>query len=248
MRTAIVSDIHGNLEALRAVLSDIESQRVDRIVCLGDIIGYGPNPRECLDLVMKMDVCVIGNHDYGAVNDPEGFSASAERAIFWTRQQVEKGEDPDEARKRILFLMKLPRIYNDSGVLYVHGSVRNPINEYVFPDDVYNRRKMERLFAMIQSYCFQGHTHQPGVFTSDYSFYPPDSFNYKYKLTEPKAMINVGSVGQPRDEDWRSCYVIFEPPFLEYRRIEYDVDATAKKIFAIQELDPFLGERLFRGN
>ena len=78
MRTAIVSDIHGNLEALQAVLKDIESHSCDRVVCLGDIIGYGPNPRECLDLVMKMDLCVIGNHDYGAVHDPEGFSSTAE--------------------------------------------------------------------------------------------------------------------------------------------------------------------------
>lgn len=248
MRTAIISDIHGNLEALQAVLKDIESQNVQRIFCLGDVVGYGPNPRECLDLVMKMDVCVIGNHDYGAVNDPEGFSASAERAIFWTRQQVEKSDNPGDARKRILYLMKLPRIYRENEVLYVHGSIRQPINEYVFPDDIYNRRKMEKLFNMIQTYCFQGHTHTPGIFTPDYTFLTPDSFNYKYRLTEPKAMINVGSVGQPRDEDWRSCYVIYDPPNVEFRRIEYDVNATANKIFAIPELDNFLGERLFRGN
>jgi predicted phosphodiesterase len=248
LRTAIISDIHGNLEALQAVLKDIEKQRVDRIICLGDVIGYGPNPRECLDLVMKMQVCVIGNHDYGAVNDPEGFSAAAERAIFWTRQQVERSDDPEDARRRIQFLMKLPRIYTEDKVLYVHGSIRNPINEYVFPDDIYNRRKMERLFMMIETYCFQGHTHHPGIFTPDYSFLPPDSFHYKYRLTEPKAMINVGSVGQPRDEDCRSCYVIYEPPNVEFRRIEYDIDVTANKIFAISDLDPFLGERLYRGN
>ncbi len=247
MRTAIISDIHGNLEALHAVLKDIKTQKVDRIVCLGDIIGYGPNPRECLDLVMKMDICVIGNHDYGAVNDPEGFSAAAERAIFWTRQQVETSENPEDARRRILFLIKLPRIHNDDGVLFVHGSIKNPINEYVFPDDIYNRRKMDRLFAMIKTYCFQGHTHQPGIFTPDYSFLSPDSFNYKCKLIEPKAMINVGSVGQPRDEDWRSCYVIFDPPNLEFRRVEYDVDTTANKIKAIPDLDDFLADRLYRG-
>lgn len=186
--------------------------------------------------------------DYGAVNDPEGFSSTAEKAIFWTRQQVERSDNPEDARRRVLFLMKLPRIYNEDGVLYLHGSIRNPINEYVFPDDIFNRRKIERLFSMIQSYCFQGHTHQPGIFTPDYNFLAPDSFNYKYRLTEPKAMINVGSVGQPRDEDWRSCYVIFEPPHLEFRRVEYDIDTTANKIFAIKDLDPFLGERLYRGN
>lgn len=82
MRTAIVSDIHGNLEALTAVMEDIKSQKCDRIFCLGDIIGYGPNPRECLDIVMKMQMCVIGNHDYGALIDPEGFTLVAEQAIF----------------------------------------------------------------------------------------------------------------------------------------------------------------------
>lgn len=248
MRTAIVSDIHGNLEALTAVLADIKSQGCERIFCLGDIIGYGPNPRECLDVVMTMQMCVIGNHDYGALIDPEGFSAVAEQAIFWTRQQVEQSIKPGDAKDRLSFLAKLPRVYTEDGVIYVHGSVSNPINEYVFPDDAYSPRKMERLFSLIQRYSFQGHTHTPGIFTADHQFLAPPDVNFQYELTDAKAMINVGSVGQPRDEDWRSCYVIYDHPQLTFRRIEYDVAKTRDKILAIPELDSFLGERLLRGD
>ncbi len=90
MKRALISDIHSNLEAFEAVLADIATQGITEIYCLGDIIGYGPNPRECIDLVMKCDVCLLGNHDQGALFDPEGFNSGAERAIFWTREQLEK--------------------------------------------------------------------------------------------------------------------------------------------------------------
>ena len=93
MKRAIISDIHGNMEALQAVLADARGQGVEEIFCLGDIIGYGPNPCECLDLVIeKTRVCLLGNHDQGALFDPEGFNTGAERAIFWTRDQLEKSK------------------------------------------------------------------------------------------------------------------------------------------------------------
>jgi predicted phosphodiesterase len=247
LRLAIVSDIHGNLEAAERVLADIAAQNCDRIICLGDIVGYGPNPRECLDLVRKMDACILGNHDYGALIDPEGFSAAAEQAIFWTRRQLETGPNPGETRARLAFLGALPRIHREDNLLFVHGSVRNPLNEYVFPEDVQNRRKMEKLFSMFQGYCFQGHTHVPGVFTSEMNFVRPEESEGKIQLGEEKAMINVGSVGQPRDNDWRACYVIFENQTVEYRRLEYDVETTVQKIFDNIDLDNFLGERLRDG-
>ena len=106
---------------------------------------------------------------------------------------------------------------------------------------------MEKLFSMFQGYCFQGHTHVPGVFTSEMSFVRPEESDGKIQLTGDKAMINVGSVGQPRDGDWRACYVIFEESTVEYRRIEYDVETTANKIYAIEDLDNFLGDRLRDG-
>src|SRR5271163_234051 len=98
---AIISDIHSNLEALQAVLQDIEGQRISEIYCLGDVVGYGPNPRECIDLVMeKCKVVLLGNHDQGAMFDPEGFNPPAERAIFWTRDQLESRADDREHRER----------------------------------------------------------------------------------------------------------------------------------------------------
>jgi predicted phosphodiesterase len=168
---AIISDIHGNLEALEAVLADIKQKGITEILCLGDIIGYGPNPRECIDKVMATcKLSLLGNHDQGALFDPEGFNPGAERAIFWTREQLEKG-DPRGNEKRWEYLGELPRFHKDGDLLFVHGSARNPLNEYVFPEDIYNQRKMERIFSLVPKYCFQGHTHVPGVFTESLKFF-----------------------------------------------------------------------------
>jgi predicted phosphodiesterase len=250
---AIISDIHGNLEALQAVLADIDTQRVEQIYCLGDVIGYGPNPRECIDLVMRCPVVLLGNHDQGALFDPEGFNPPAERAIFWTRAQLESG-DPDQARRegRWSFLAERPRWHREDGRLFVHGSARNPLNEYVFPEDVYNQRKMDRIFALVDRYCFQGHTHVPGVFTESlpedlYQFRAPDEIDYTWRLNGRKTLCNVGSVGQPRDGDWRACYILLDEDTIRYRRVEYDIDATVKKIYEVPDLDNFLGDRLREG-
>jgi len=140
VKRAIISDIHSNLEALEAVLKDIDSQGITEIYCLGDIVGYGPNPRECIDLVMqRCKVCLLGNHDQGALFDPEGFNVGAEKAIFWTREQLEEHHgNPAESLKRWDYLGERPRIHKEGPIVYVHGSVRNPLNEYVFPEDIYS--------------------------------------------------------------------------------------------------------------
>ncbi len=247
MRRAIISDIHGNIEALLAVLAHIQSNHCEQTICLGDIVGYGPNPCECVDQVIQLNTSILGNHDLGAIFDPEGFSNAAEQAIFWTRRQLENGNPVTDARRRLDFLAKLPRTRREGKLLFVHGSVRNPLNEYVFPEDVFNRRKMDKLFSMIQGYCFQGHTHVAGVFTSDMQFVRPEECGGRFQLTSEKAMINVGSVGQPRDGDWRSCYVILDGDTVEFHRVEYDVQKTIEKIYAIAELDNFLGDRLREG-
>src|SRR5688500_17324173 len=185
---ALISDIHSNLEALTAVLADIQKQNVSEIYCLGDIIGYGPNPRECIDLVRQCKVVLLGNHDQGAMFDPDGFNPPAERAIFWTRAQLASpSENPQSKEERWEFLAERPRIFKEDGFLYVHGSARNPLNEYVFPEDIYNQRKMDRIFALVEHYCFQGHTHVPGVFTESqpedlYQFHAPDEIEYVHKL------------------------------------------------------------------
>lgn len=245
-KRAIISDIHGNLEALETVLADIEQQGVDEIFCLGDVIGYGPNPRECIDRCKDFQLCLLGNHDNGALFDPDGFSSGAERAIFWTRGELENTAF-DGCQERWQFLAGLPRTHRDGDLLFVHGSPRSPLKEYVFPEDVYNQRKIERIFGFIQKYCFQGHTHVPGVFTENCRFYSPDDLSNEYELGDQKVMVNVGSVGQPRDNDPRSCYVILEGNKLTFRRVEYPFDETRNKILNIAELDDFLGERLAIG-
>jgi predicted phosphodiesterase len=244
---AIISDIHSNYEAFIAVIEDINSLDVDQVICLGDIVGYGPNPCECVDLAMECDVVLLGNHDQGALFDPQGFNTGAERAIFWTRSQLENATDPD-AELRWEFLGERPRTHREGAFLFVHGSARNPLNEYVFPEDIYNPRKMERIFELIEKYCFQGHTHVPGVFTEDLHFYSPREINSEYRLDGGKTMINVGSVGQPRDGDPRASYVLVGPDnVVQFRRVEYDVQTTCKKIYSIAELDKFLGDRLLVG-
>ena len=142
--------------------------------------------------------------------DPDGFNIGAERAIFWTREQLESSSDRANNERRWEFLAELPRTHRVGSFLFVHGSPRNPLSEYIFPEDIYNHRKMERLFQLVEQYCFQGHTHVPGVFTEGFQFYAPEEIDNEYTLGDGKAMINVGSVGQPRDGDPRACYVILE--------------------------------------
>ena len=244
---ALISDIHGNLEALTAVLEDIDKQGINEIYCLGDIVGYGPNPRECVDTVtQRCQVTILGNHDQAALFDPEGFNAGAERAIFWTRHMLES-DRPEENERRWEFLGELPRMRREDNFLFVHGSARNPLNEYVFPEDIYNQRKMERIFGLVDRYCFQGHTHIPGIFSEDYNFFSPDELGFSVELGDTKTLINVGSVGQPRDGDNRSCYVVLDDRKVTYRRVAYDFEKTVAKIYAIPELDNFLGDRLRDG-
>lgn len=262
-RTAILSDIHGNLAALEAVLDDVAGQQVDRIVCLGDVIGYGPDPCACLDKVMQFEFCVLGNHDSSALFDPEGFNIAAEQAIFWTRAQIECGSDgPEASLRRMQYLCEMPRVVQEVGVaanadgsqvegglMFVHGSPRGPTNEYVFPEDTQNVKKMEKLFSLFPHLCFQGHTHVPGIFTSDMRFIRPDDIGDGHPVTDTtqRLMVNVGSVGQPRDGDSRSCYVILDPDRIRYRRVEYDVERTVRAIEAEHELDDLLGHRLREG-
>ncbi len=248
MKQAIISDIHANLEAFQAVLDDIEAQGITDIYCLGDIVGYGPNPCECVDLAMQFQICILGNHDQGALFDPEGFSSGAERAIFWTRKQLENSDTPAELKqKRWRFLCELPRPHQSDGLLLVHGSPRQPLSEYVFPEDVHYARKLEKIFSLVPQYCFMGHTHVPGVFTDDCRFADPPTLGGRYLLGKKKAMINVGSVGQPRDKDPRACYIVLDDGLVEFRRVEYPLEETVRKIHAIPELDDFLGDRLREG-
>lgn len=249
MRQALISDIHGNLEALQAVLADIASQEVDELFCLGDVVGYGPNPNECLDLVMRRSkMTILGNHDQAALFDPDGFNPVALRAIYWTRDQLDTGS-VQAVNRRWDFLSDLPRQHHQDKFLFVHGSPRDATNEYVFPETIYDKNKMESMFQRVPQYCFQGHTHMPGIFTPDLEFIRPNQCEGVFSLGKEKLMINVGSVGQPRDEDERACYAILDHTAKKilFRRVPYDFDTTAKKIYAVDELDNMLGDRLRTG-
>ncbi|QDS93322.1 diadenosine tetraphosphatase [Roseimaritima multifibrata] len=251
VKRALISDIHGNLEALQAVLADIKEQNVDEIYCLGDIIGYGPNPCECLDLVMKnCQVTILGNHDQAALFDPEGFNPVALQAIYWTRDQLDRGPgSSDVVNGRWDFLGELPTFKSDGEFMYVHGSPRDPTNEYVFPEYVYDQRKLEILFGKVERYCFMGHTHLPGVFTSHAEFLTPEDCNYEFPLGDEKILVNVGSVGQPRDDNPLSCYTIVNTidRMIRFRRIPYDFNITADKIYNEIDLPNQLGDRIKQG-
>ncbi len=253
MRTAIISDIHGNLEALETVLSDIDSRSVDQVISLGDILGYGPDPKACVDLVAdRCEWSLLGNHDYGALYEPTNFNKAAEDAAYWTRAQFDAEENKEIAARRWEFLGAL-RVRTTMGdFLCVHGTPRRPINEYLFPDDAINSPvKMKQIFDRIPKYSMSGHTHVPGIFTDEPDFYPPedlDNFTFEYADND-HFIINPGSVGQPRDLDPRSSYAILddEPKTVEFFRLDYDIEAVREKIHAIPELSNWLGDRLLEG-
>ncbi|MFG0327391.1 MAG: metallophosphoesterase family protein [Phycisphaerales bacterium JB037] len=258
MTTAIISDIHGNAEALRRVLEDIDRRGIQRIVCLGDIIGYGPEPLACVDLVReRCEWSLMGNHDFGVLYEPTHFNPGAEAAAFWTREQFDAEPDAALREARYEFLGRLRVRVVDSTpedgfkVLAVHGSPRRPINEYIFPDDAAaSPDKLESIFERIEALCVCGHTHVPGVFTDEPDFYPPaelgETRSYAFNENE-KAIINVGSVGQPRDLDPRASYAVLHADRVEFLRVEYDIKATADQIKQIPELFDWLGDRLYEG-
>jgi predicted phosphodiesterase len=247
---ALISDLHSNLEALTAVLEDVDRRGVKEVFCLGDIVGYGPQPKECLDLIIERGiVSIMGNHDHAVFYEPTNFNTGAERASYWTRQCLE--DEPDKAKRnqRWSYLgRQLIRLEMDD-ILLIHGSPRRPVNEYIFPDDIYtSTSKIAANFERVKHLCFVGHTHVPGVFLEDPDFYGIDELDNVYPIVDSeRAIINVGSVGQPRDQDTRASYVVVGEDKVEFVRIEYDFEATAAKIIANPALDNFEGERLKDG-
>ncbi|MEE9297098.1 MAG: metallophosphoesterase family protein [Phycisphaerae bacterium] len=262
---AVISDIHGNLEALQAVLADLDRRGVDERYCLGDVVGYGASPKECLDLVTETcKTCLCGNHDQAVFYEPCSFNISAERAAYWTRYTFEEESNKASRDRRWQVLGSLPYRFEVHGLLLVHASPRRPVNEYLFAEDCYtNPSKILANFERLEPHhmtCMVGHTHVPGVFLDDPYFEPPAELPEanRYTITEDeKAIINVGSVGQPRDRDARASYVLItvnnDKANGEYRanvefvRLEYDIDRAVKKILAVAELDDFLGTRLLDG-
>lgn len=245
---AFISDLHSNMEAIRAVLADIERQRIDRIMCLGDVIGYGPEPVAALSMVRDWEVCLRGNHEEAVLYVAEDFNDKARTALDWTRDQL---NDPKLSRDQrfdlwgILGDVMLVEHRLDDALL-VHGSPRDPIREYMLPKDAQDAPKMREIFdKMDRPTCFVGHSHVPGVYPQAGGFIPPTEVATGYRMPKgQKALFNVGSVGQPRDGDNRACYATWDGEVVRFHRVEYDFATTMKKILQSGGLPRYLADRL----
>ena len=239
MRLAILSDIHANLEALEAVLADARERRCTQFICLGDMVGYNADPRECLDRVRELDCPVVkGNHDEEATlsTSSEHFNELAERAIEWTRNTL---PEPDKEWLRGLPLQK--RVHDCT---IVHATLDTPGQwGYVFS----NLDAAASFTYQRTAVCFFGHTHVPMVFVRDQGVRQQRSEHVRIEPGK-KYFINVGSVGQPRDGNWRAAYCIYDIAnnVVELVRVKYDV-ATAQKKILKAGLPQLLAERIAIG-
>ncbi len=247
---ALVSDIHGNTAALNKVLADAKAEGADRFFCLGDVIGYGPEPRECLLTIMDLcDVCLMGNHEQAAMFYAADFNAKARQAIEWTKNTLNSPDCPKEENFRLWnYLDKMPERYEEGDLLLVHGSPRDPIREYMLPSDAVDDVKMRGCFAKLGKarVCFVGHSHVPGVYEEGGGFLSPTSFGGTYGRKAERIIVNIGSVGQPRDGDPRASYVLFDGEKIYFRRVAYNIEETARKIRETS-LPEYLADRLIMG-
>ncbi len=266
-RTALISDLHSNLPALETALADARARGVERFVCLGDVIGYGARPRECLDWVMELCVsaprdrsgsgaelyaglCLQGNHELALLESPEDFNPKARAAIEWTREAL---AGADSARYWD-FLGELVPAMCDSVAMFAHGSPRNPVKEYMLPRDSQDKPKLAANFAVMQqngcSVCFVGHSHVPAIYYDNGELYRPQGMQLDLPLgldSGRRMIVNVGSVGQPRDGDPRLSYALFDGSSVSFVRLEYDHRAAAVAIRAVSALPEYLADRLAVG-
>jgi predicted phosphodiesterase len=239
MKYAIIADIHGNLEALQVILADIEAQKCTHVACLGDVVGYNANPKECLDVIRAMNIpCVKGNHDEYCSSDEilEGFNPHAAEAVMWTRKQL------NEDDKKWLRDLKYVRLVSNFTI--VHATLDGPQRwGYVFD------KLMAAASFTYQNtpVCFFGHTHVPVAFIRDAQIRGGSYSKFK---VEPgrKYFLNVGAVGQPRDGNPKASYVVYDmnDSSIELRRLDYDIPTAQKKIIDAG-LPPRLAERLAVG-
>jgi diadenosine tetraphosphatase ApaH/serine/threonine PP2A family protein phosphatase len=243
VRYAVFSDVHANLEALEAILADAGRRSPDAHLCLGDVVGYGPDPNECTARVRDLRPAVVaGNHDRGAVGrlDPAAFSPLARAAIEWTAGVL--------TETNRAFLAALPERFESPAFLAVHGSPREPITEYILDLPT----ALAVFTAAEFGVCLVGHTHIPAVFVrgedghiKTQAFRPGEPLRL---AGASRYIINVGSVGQPRDGDPRAAYLIFdgEDMTVTLHRVAYPVAATQAKM-AARGLPPLLSRRLTVG-
>jgi len=228
MRILVISDIHANLTALNAVLD--QAGTIDAAWCLGDLVGYGPDPNECIQRVLELPnlICILGNHDAAALEqiDSATFNPEARQSLHWTQNTLTGAS--------LAFLKQLPERVDTPQVTLVHGSPRQPVWEYLL--DTYNATRCFEHFET--PYCFVGHTHLPIIFHmhNDHSLAQlqvpePDT----YPTLQPRAIINPGSVGQPRDRDPRAAYAIYDSSNQKwgYQRVAYDIGAVQSRMIAL---------------
>lgn len=248
---AFLSDIHSNTEALNACVEAARQAGATRFLCLGDVIGYGPEPRETLLAVMSLcEFSLLGNHEHGAMFYASDFNPRARAAIDWTRDQLNRRDRPREENMRMWnYLGAMKESVVEGNMLLVHGSPRDPIREYIVPRDGQDTQKMQDCFSRMgdAQVCFVGHSHVPGVYPESGGYLHPDEIGGVYAIGTTRALVNIGSVGQPRDGDTRASFVTFDGETVRFHRIAYDHQATMTKIRAIKELPEYLAERLGQG-
>ena len=232
MRIAIVSDIHSNLQALNKALSFIEGAEVNEIYCLGDIVGYGGNPNECVETIRDRAVKVVmGNHDVAAIDPDKAdyFTRPGKIAAQWTHENL--------SHENLEYLATLPLVERTPKATLVHASPRSPESwEYVLSIPI-----AEKQFAHFQTeFCFIGHSHVPATCGEDLR-----TFSFK---KGQRFLINVGSLGQPRDGNPRLSFGLLDTDQWSYHnvRLDYDIDGAADQIQKVG-LPPILGKRLFQG-
>ena len=225
MRYAILADIHANIEAFTAVLTDIAGRHVDKVWCLGDIVDYGPDPHTCIVLLQRQrHLTVCGNHDLAAIGvlGTSDFHPDAAAANNWTRQQLGQAD--------LDFLASLPADLVQKDFTLVHGSPRDMTWEYLRSADV----AAENLAYLKSPYCFVGHTHKPAIFLCRETGCGALDFPAEadFRLDKNRLFINPGAVGQPRDGDPRASYVVLDDEARTIRlyRVPYDIAATQAKM------------------
>jgi predicted phosphodiesterase len=242
MRYGIFADVHSNLEALDTVIKAYQKEAIDKYLCVGDVVGYATNLKECIQIVKSVTmITVAGNHDWASADlfSIDYFNPNAKEAIVWTKRNL-------DAQDR-LFLESLKLVYKNEDLTLVHGTLDTP-EEFHYMTDTYIAQESFRLLE--NNICFIGHSHIAGVFVNDkdgHIYY--QEVDYIDIKDENKYIVNVGSVGQPRDDNPKVAYCIYDTSKKEVqiKRISYDMQTTRIKIIEAG-LPRFLGDRLLIGN
>lgn len=251
MHIAIISDVHANLEALKAVFAHIEERKIRAILCAGDIVGYGPRPAEVIDLIQsRTEVCIRGNHDHAVVSGDFGnFSHLASRAGRWTRDQLRPSDDDQHRLRRWNYLANLPLSARFDELELCHGSPRNVLSDYVFPPSPHQAAMVARrlLDATEARLLVLGHTHVPMLLDESGQLHDLRALEQGGALPNGCLVLNPGSVGQPRDGDARAAYVEIDHDRIWFHRVSYAVAKLAYEVAAIDGLGRDLAQRLLVG-